>query len=164
MTVFLLGPGRGDKGDDAPLQARLELARRMRATGTDAVVMEGTPDVEDENNFEKFRRLILEQGVTTFFLVVPLNSRLHGLSVEIGHLLTEIQAGRLPAARVHIAPQILLASIDDEGLMALKEPGNRTRYYEDLIDEGCPIHRWRNWAELNRHAAAVALEDSLRPG
>lgn len=162
MTVFLLGPGRDEAGKDEPLQERLELARRMRATGTDAIVMEEEADIEGENNFAKFQRLIQERGVTTYLLVVPLKSRLHGLSVEIGHLLTEIQERRLPAAHVHVAAQILLASVDDEGVMALKEPGNRTRYYEDLIDEGCPVHRWKNRVELNRHAAAVALEDSLR--
>lgn len=161
MTVFLLGPSREDGGNDTPLQARLELARRMRATGTDVVVMEDEPDVEGENHFAKFLRLTQQRKVTTFLLIVPLKSRLHGLSVEIGHILTEIQEGRLPAGQVHIAPQILLASIDDAGVMALQEPGNRTRYYEDLIDEGCPIHRWKDWAELNHHVAAVALEDSL---
>lgn len=62
MTVFLLGPGRDEGGSDQPLQERLELARRMRATGTDAVVMEEAPDVDDENNFAKFRRLIQERG------------------------------------------------------------------------------------------------------
>lgn len=115
-----------------------------------------------ENNFEKFRRLIEERSVSTFLVVVPLHSRLHGTSVEIGHLLTEIQEERLSPGCVHLALQVLLASVDDEGLMALKEPGNRTWYYEDLIDEGCPVHRWKDWVELNRHAAAVALEDNVR--
>lgn len=54
MTVFLLGPGRDEAGNDEPLQERLELARRMRAVGTDAIVMEEEADVEGENNFAKF--------------------------------------------------------------------------------------------------------------
>lgn len=159
MTVFILGPGRDDKGNDAPLKARLELARRMRATGTHAIVMEEEDDVAGENNFAKFRRLLDDNAPITYLVMVPLNARLHGISVEIGHLLTLIQEDRLDPARVHLMLQSLLVSLDDDGMLALNEPGNRTQYYEDLVDEGCPIHRWADWRELNNHAVAVALED-----
>jgi len=159
MTVFLLGPGRDEKGTEAPLQARREIARRMNATGMRPLVMEDEEDREDENNFAKFRRLIDENQPVTFAVLVPLNCRLQGISVELGHLLTLIHEGRLDAGRVHLLLQSLLAPLDENGVLALNEPGNRTRYYEDLIDEGCPVHRWADWRELNNHAVAVALED-----
>ena len=114
MTVFILGPGRDESGGDAPLRARRELARRMTVAGTSAIVMEDEPDSEGENSFAKFRRLVRERNVTTFLVVVPLRSRLHGVSVEIGHLLTELQEGRLPADRVHLVLQTLLASVEDD--------------------------------------------------
>lgn len=160
--IFLLGPGRDDKGADAPLRVRQELARRMRSTGTHAIVMEDEPDREGENNFAKFRRLIDENRPVTYLVLVPLHARLHGISVEIGHLLTLIQEGRLDSGRVHLFLQSLLASVDHDGALALNEPGNRTRYYEDLIDEGCPVHRWTDRRELNNHAVSVALEDDAR--
>lgn len=131
----------------------------MRATGTAATIMEDEPEREGENNFAMFRRLIHEGHPITYLVLVPLNARLHGISVELGHLLTLIQENRLDAGRVHLFLQSLLGPLDEDGVLALNEPGNRTRYYEDLVDEGCPIHRWADWRELNNHAVAVALED-----
>ena len=161
MTIFVLGPSRNDR-DDSPLHARRWLARFLRSTGVDVVVMEEEPDAPGENNLAKFQRLVREHDVTAYLLHVPVGARLHGLSVEVGHLLTRIQDGDLDPARVHLALQLGAASVGDDGVLALAEPGNRTRYYEDLIDEGCPVHRWSDRRSLVRHAVAVAVEDSLR--
>lgn len=164
MTVFLLGPGRDGAGSTDPMRARRRLAEFLRGAGALVVVMEDEPDASGENNLAKFQRLVRDHGVTTYLLHIPLGARLHGVSIEVGHLLTRIQDGALDPARVHLALQHEAAPVDDEGVLALAEPGNRTRYYEDLLDEGCPVHRWRDGRELIRHAVAVAVEDvRLRP-
>lgn len=160
MTLFLLGPGRDGLGRDDPLLARRRLAKTLRSAGADVVVMEDEPDAPGENHLAKFQRIVRERGVTTYFLYVPLGARLHGLSVEVGHLLTRIQDCDLDPARVHLALQQGATSVDDDGVLALSEPGNRTRYYEDLVDEGCPVHRWGDRHALARHAVAVLLEDA----
>lgn len=50
MTVFLLGPSRDASGGEEPLQLRRHLVERIRATATDAIVMEDVSDHPDENN------------------------------------------------------------------------------------------------------------------
>ncbi len=147
MSLFLLGPSRSAAGDGAPLDLRRRLARLMRAHDTRVFVMEDEPDVEGENHFAKFRRLIGDAEEVTFIIVVPVAARLHGTSVEIGHILTLLQEGRLPAGHVHLFLEGPMAQVDAQ-LDVVAEPRRGRRY-------GYLANRPR----LTQHAGAGAHEE-----
>ncbi len=42
------------------------------------------------------------------------------------------------------------------------EPGNRTRYYGALVDEGCTIRKYATLPDLRRNALASAIEHLQR--
>jgi hypothetical protein len=160
--VLVLGPSRDREGDDWPLRLRLrvekELLHRMRCP---AVVMERVPAVEGENSARKFARILRDWDVRTFLVVWPKGCRLNGLDFELGWLANEVVHGRLDARNVVLATQRDNARVVD-GVWALSEPGNRTRYYEALIDEGCTIRAFRTQIDLRRNVTATALEHLQR--
>lgn len=170
-TIMLLGPtkwrgeGRHPILRGSPLDTRLALAQLMRDEGAGAFIMEERDAAAGEDNFAFFRRLIREKSVRTFVLFWPFGARLHGLDVEIGHLLSQMEEGRLDAREVYLlAEKRLLGIRSRRATLAWSEPGNRTRYHEDLVARGCRIRRWANEEALRAHVSAIVLEHRRRHG
>lgn len=168
-AIMVLGPTlwREARGHavvrQSPLDARRALAQLIREQGTDAVIMEERNPATGEDNFAFFRRLIDEASVRTFVLFWPLGARLHGLDVEIGYLLSQMEEGRLDARDVYLlAEKRLLGVRSGEAILAWSEPGNRTRYHEDLVARGCRIRRWSSEDALRAHVSAIVLEHQKR--
>lgn len=51
-----------------------------------------------------------------------------------------------------------------DGVVAWKEPQNRTRYHEDLVARGCPVRRWSSVGSLSVHVGGIAWEHRQRYG
>src|SRR5579885_3652959 len=119
--------------------------------------MEDEAELGAESSFSKLNRLVRERDVRSFVLLWPLGARLHGLEVELGFLLTHLYGGTLRPSDVCILAGVGTFGVED-GVISLSEPGNRTRYHQDLVDLGCPVARWRDSKSLFLRAATIALD------
>lgn len=168
-AMMLLGPSRWQTHithpilDQDPLQVRKRLAAIARSLGAPALLMEEQEPRPEEDNFAFFARIIQRWNVTSFILFWPLGARLHGLDVEIGHILTRLEEDDLSVEDVYLLAEKRIIDIDaKDGIIAWSEPGNRTRYHEDLIARGCPVRRWESKQSLAAHMAAITLEHQHR--
>ena len=163
--VVILGPAKDRAGKDWPLHLRLQMLKALAKMKCPAVVMERVPDLDGENPARKFDRIVRDWNVRSFLVVWPKGCRLNGLDVELGWLLREIVGGQLDAQDVHLVTQVDHLKIKDdrdEGVWAMGEPGNRTRYYGALVDEGCTIRKYATLPDLRRNALASAIEHLQR--
>lgn len=168
-AIIILGPSRwitdrGPKAFDAtPLDMRRRLSSMLRNHGASAVVLEDERQHAREDHFGFLLRVLRERDVRSFLVFWPFGARLHGLEVELGHLLTQMEHHRLAPEDVYLLVQRRNLPTVGETL-ALHEQGNRTRYHEDLIARGCRIRRWDTEAELLAHATAAAWDHRRRHG
>lgn len=169
--MIVLGPSRWQTHithpvlDQDPLQVRSRLAAIARHLGASALLMEELEPRTDEDNFAFFTRIIEELDIASFILFWPLGARLHGLDVEIGHILTQLEEDRLSVEDIYVLAEKRIIDIEaKDGVIAWSEPGNRTRYHEDLIARGCPVRRWGSKQSLAAHMAATTLEHQRRHG
>lgn len=105
-AVIVLGPSTWIADEDpdrvvagTPLDIRRDIAWRIRRLGVPAFVLEDEEKGPREDNFAFFLRIQEEREVRTFVLFWPLGARLHGLDVEVGHLLTRLSDGQLEPHR-----------------------------------------------------------------
>lgn len=177
---MVLGPSRWRDGTgtrrepaeaeqvETPLELRRRVARALDRIDVEALLLEDQPPKDPEDHFRLFTTTIRDRDVTTFLLVWPLGARLHGLDVEIGYLLARLEDATLGPDDIFLLAEHAVVGIDtgpsdtDRAVLAWSEPGNRTRYHQDLIARGCPIRRWSSVESLERHAVAVGLEHRRR--
>lgn len=162
---MLLGPSRwfDETGhpalDRTPFEIRCALARFLDELGVDTVLMEDEVKDPGQTHFDLFLRLVEERQVSTFVIFWPIGARLHGLEVEVGYLLSSLSKGTLSPDAVYLLAEERALGLDGRSsTVAWSEPGNRTRYHEDLVAHGCPIRRWSDRASLFAQAAAIGLE------
>jgi hypothetical protein len=164
-TALILGPSRWDREDhsevpswlvrrsfgdtSSPLGVRRGVATFLRDQGMNAVVMEDWPEKIRERNSVRFFRVIREAGVSAFLVYWPRGSRLHGITWELSKLESRIRTGHLDRRRVRLLVEEGVASLDvATGEGEFVEEGNRTAYYQDLLDLRCPIHVWADYDQL----------------
>lgn len=165
-SVIVLGPSRWLEDapeasclEETPLAARERVADTLLSMGCEATLMEDHDRRPSEEHFDLLLRVLDEQDARTFLVLWLLGARLHGLEVELGYLLTELSADRLAPEDVYLLAEKGNVGVDGEsGTVAWSEPGNRTRYHEDLVALGCPVRRWRTERGLLSQARAVGLE------
>lgn len=168
--IIVLGPSRWtDEGDEArsfevsPLEVRRAIVERLEALGTPALILEDQKMREEEDNFEFFVRVLDHADIQTFVLFWPVGARLHGLEVEIGHLLTRMEDGKLEPGAVYVLAEKRNLGVEEkEAVLAWKEPGNRTWYHEDIIARDCPVRRWTSPRSLWGHVGSIAWEHRER--
>ncbi|MGQ0535088.1 MAG: hypothetical protein ACT4PT_03345 [Methanobacteriota archaeon] len=171
-AVLVLGPTKWIDDRDpsrvlngAPLEIRRAIAGRIREIGIVAIVLEDQAKRDDEDNFAFFLRLIDENDVGSFLVFWPFGARLHGLDVEIGHLLTRLSDGSLEPDDVYVLAEKRALDIEaKDGALAWSEPGNRTRYHEDLVARGCQIRRWSTPASLWANVGSFTWDHRRRHG
>lgn len=165
-AIMVLGPSRwverAQEGADleiTPLEAREQVVSSLRRMGCEATLTEAHDRRAGEEHFDLFLRIVEEENVRTYLVFWPLGARLHGLEVELGHLLTEVKGGRLDPENIYLLAEERAAGIDaGDGTVAWSEPGKRTRYHEDLVAMGCPIRRWRTETGMLAQVRAIGLE------
>lgn len=167
-TIIVLGPSEwlgasdGKRVLDAkPLDVRRRIVAAMKPFAS-SFVLEDEKQREHETNIEFLLRTLKERDVQKFVVFWPYGARLHGLGIEAGHLLSELAHDRLdPRFVVVLAERRALRVDPSRGVFEFAEPGNRTRYYQDLVAYGCPIRRWTTEASLLRLSRAIAFERAL---
>lgn len=146
------------------MEIRRNLARLLPGFGIHTVLMEDEKRKPGEAHFDLFLRLVEERQVATFVIFWPIGARLHGLEVELGYLLSRLSDGTLSPEDVYLLAEERTLGVDERAsMLAWSEPGNRTRYHQDLVAHGCPIRRWSDPSSLLAQAAAIGLEHG-RPG
>lgn len=169
-AVMVLGPSRWrsqDQGHDvldaSPLDVRRRIVAKVRELGVNGVLLEDAAEEVPMDNFESFLRTVAGHHVQTFILFWPIGARLHGLDVELGYLLTRMSEGTLAPEDVGLLAQQHRFEEDTlDEVIAYSEPGNRTRYHDDLMARGCPVYRWSNAGQLWRQVRAMAEDHRWR--
>ncbi len=143
--ILILGPSQwlGGKHASTPLEDRRRIASALQEQGHDADLVEVNSGPKEEHPFARFRRLLLNADAVLIYW--PLRGRLHGLNMELGHPLAEIQDHRLDPDHTYLVTQRRFRPDPNTGYAAYNEPGNRTRYYIDLIATGCRIRTRRSF-------------------
>lgn len=87
--------------------------------------------------------------MTTYLVYWPRGGRLHGLTWELSKPESDVREGRLDRRRLRLLAEEEVILIDEaSGEADFVEQGNRTTYYQDLLDMGCPIHLWPDYEHL----------------
>lgn len=161
--VMVLGPSRDHQGNDWPLRMRRNALKELQRRGVPAVIMEDVPTIEGETNSKKFERIVSQFAVGTFLIVWPKTCRLNGLDVEIGILLGKINAGILDPSDIKIIAHEENAVMHHAtGEWKFIEKGNRTHYYQDLVDEGCVIQSFKTEPHFLYNVRSAGLEHAQR--
>lgn len=146
-----LPEGRALSGEDppTPLDVRAAAAGLLRTHGTSATLMEFHDRREGESNTDLFLRIRRTQGVEGFLVYWPHGAQRAGLDWELGLLVGEISRGETPPDDVVLLVEEAAASIRPaDGALESHERGRRTRYYDDLVEHGCPFAVWRHHGEF----------------
>jgi hypothetical protein len=164
-STLILGPSRWDEDSHtevpnwlqrrasedttSPLGARRGIATYLRDLGVDAVLMENWPERAGELRSTRFLRVIREAAVASFLVYWPRGARLHGVTWELSKLETRVRSGKLARRRVRLLAEAGVIDLDEaSGEAEFTEAGNRTTYYQDLVQLGCPIHMWSDYEHL----------------
>lgn len=156
-SVLILGPSRWDRGlhtelpnwlvrrlagePPSPLGARRGIATFLRDLSVSAVVMEDWPEKKGESRSGRFSRVVREAGVASYLVYWPKGGRLRGLTWEPSRLASAVGDARLDRRRVRLPAEEGVIELDEAtGEAEFVEAGNRSTYYQDLVDLGCPIH------------------------
>lgn len=182
-SVLVLGPSRwararepaggtetsGGKRSDrrrpsvpTPLGLRRKLAESLEEHGIRAVLFEDWTRQVGESYSGAFRRLIRVAQVDRFLVLWPRHASLLGVDWELGFLASRIESGELNPRRIVLLLESGVVREDlEQGTASIGEPGNRTRYFEDLVTWECPISEWSNLDDLlgrSLHRALARLE------
>jgi hypothetical protein len=155
------------KPEMTPLEARRHIATILRAWEVPVVLMEEHEAGEGTTNHSLFTKLIEEYNVKTFLVVWPLGTKTHGLNVEFGFLLSCFSGDKLSPDSVFLLIEEAVVEMEEDGgevVLSINEKGNRTHYYSDLSDAGCPMLLWDNVHSLRLAVLNVALDHSKRHG
>ena len=156
--IFLLGPDQWDDGhtletpiwahdvDPGPftpkalrLQAAACIARASRGEIL-GLVMDPKAQRPDEDDAAFFHRLETEHAIETYFIIVPLQTKVLGTVFEGGMLVRDFQWGRTP--RIVLFVQDGFAEEDEDGGFVFTEAGKRTRYLESLANRAHHVQKW----------------------
>lgn len=149
---------------ETPLDARRHLAAMGLNFLVDSFVMEDQEQAEGETHTDLFRRLVVEHDVQSFLVVLPIGCRLHGLEKEFGALLEWMAQGWLRPEQVFVLAEKATWHESNEGAMgALSEPGNRTRYHDDLVAYDVRVRVWDDGNSLDAHAISAFAETRSAP-
>lgn len=133
--------------------------KSLNAHGFEALVFEDWPKRPRETLTGALRRIIRVVRVRSFFILWPKNASLLGVNWELGILADRVECGRLdPRAIVLLVENGIIHFDLEEGMMSIGEPGNRTRYFDDLLIWQCPITRWSTYLDLTRRVLWRAAE------
>ncbi|MCI4366543.1 MAG: hypothetical protein L3K08_02195 [Thermoplasmata archaeon] len=111
--------------------------------------MEDWIEKEGETRSGRFLRVVREARVTSYLVYWPKGGRLHGLTWELSKLESDVRDGRLDRRRIRLLAEEGVMEVDEAtGEGSFVEEGNRTTYYQDLLDLGCPIHVWPDYEHL----------------
>ena len=164
-STLILGPSRWDRNThsglpgwlvrrasedrSSPLGVRRGIATFLRDLNVSALVMEDWPEKKGESRSNRFLRVAREARVTTFLVFWPRGGRLHGLTWELSKLESDVRDGRLDRRHVRLLVEEGVMTVDEAtGEATFVEVGNRTTYYQDLVDLRCPIHLWPDYDHL----------------
>lgn len=127
----------------APVDVRAAAVGLLQARGRDATLMEFHDRADGESNTDLFHRIRRDEEVDRFLVYWPYGAQRTGLDWELGLLAGEISRGETSASSVTLLVEDDAASIDPAaGELESHERGKRTRYYNDLIEHGCPHAIW----------------------
>jgi hypothetical protein len=146
-------PRNGSRGAreslPTPLEIRRALAAALASGGCNASLFEDWPKQPGGSYTRSFRECLRSLRVDQFFLIWPKGASLLGVDWELGILAERIEGGRLDPSRIVLFLETGVGRVDLRlGLLSIGEPGNRTRYFEDLLRWGCPFSFWSTYAEL----------------
>lgn len=137
------------RGEDRPepVDIRAALCGWLAERKAPATIMRMHEDRKGEATIEKFRRIEQAMGIIQHFVYYPYGARGEGHVGEIVALLDRRAAGGEVDLRVF--PE---SSVVDKtgGKFHVLEEGRGTGYLSDLIELGCPIPEWDNYAGLFR--------------
>jgi hypothetical protein len=154
-------PGSVEEGGSTltPLEARRLLARALNSAALPAVLFEDWPKESRHTLTQSFRQLIQSVGVRSFFVLWPRGTSLLGVNWELGLLADRVESGRLEPRKIVPLSEEGIARVDTEaGRLSIGEPGNRTRYFQELLTWGCTVILWSTYPELLRGALGRARE------
>lgn len=170
-AVMFLGPTKrlGTPGPQSVLGDFAEARREQTALAgrleIPFVLMEEAPGRAGEAYTDKFFRVVDEGGVRTFIVLWPVHAQMNALDVEFGFFLARLRDGALEADAVQLLVERRVAALREEGgeaVLASDEAGNRTFYYGDFAQYGCPFRRWGTPLALFRQTADVLREHAER--
>lgn len=164
-SALILGPARWSPGThselpswlvrrsagdpSSPLGARRGISTFLRDLNVDSVIMEDWIEKEGETRSGRFLRVVREARVTSYLVYWPKGGRLHGLTWELSKLESDVRDSRLDRRRIRLLAEEGVVGVDEAtGEGSFVEEGNRTTYYQDLLDLGCPIHVWPDYEHL----------------
>ena len=111
--------------------------------------MDDCPEKKGESRSGRFSRVVREAGVASYLICWPKGGRLHGLTWELSRLASAVGDARLDRRRVRLLAEEGVMELDEAtGEAEFVEAGNRSTYYQDLVDLGCPIHLWPEYDHL----------------
>jgi hypothetical protein len=167
-SVLVLGPSRwtqmrvvpGYSGAITPIELRRALATMLIDHGIKAILFEDWTGKPGESHSRAFQRLIRARHVDRFFVLWPKGTSLLGVDWELGFLAGRVESGRLNPGRIVLLLETGVVREDLEaGTYSIGEPGNRTRYFEDLVTWECPISLWTRYEEMLRKGLRRAIEE-----
>lgn len=143
----------------SPLELRRDLVQALSLTGVRALVFEDWPIGPDEAHSHAFSRLIDIVRVDVFAVLWPRRARMFGVDWEFGLLAGRIDSGALDPRRILLLPERRVARGNlEDGTFSIGEPGNRTRYFQDLVTWRCPISTWSGYDDILRKGVRGVLE------
>lgn len=147
---------------ESPLVIRRQLSDLCASWGLHSFLMEDHEKEKGESNTALFTRIIKENDVRHFLVFWPIGARLLGLEKEAGDLLRWLNDERLAPSQVYLLVEKTMADDDEsEGMGALNEPQNRTRYHTDFLSYEVPVRFWDDMDSLFSHTVAFAAEAQL---
>jgi hypothetical protein len=107
-----------------------------------AIIMDPKDQHPGEDDATFFQRLEKEHNIETYFFVMPLNCKPHGLTFEAGMIQRDFQWGRNPAVLLFVQEGV--ADVDDKENWNFKEKGHRTRYLSSFAGLAHNVQPWKN--------------------
>lgn len=143
----------------SPLGLRRDLVRELRRHGIRALVFEDWPREPNEAHSHAFARLIDIVRVDVFAVLWPRHAKMFGVDWEFGFLAGRVASGALDPRRILLLLESgVVRRHLESGTISVGEPGNRTRYFQDLVTWRCPISTWSGYDTMLRTGVRGVLE------
>jgi hypothetical protein len=110
---------------------------------------------EDDSDF--FRRLEVERGVDSYFIIVPPQAKVLGTVFEGGMLIRDLHYGR--RSTFSLFPSASSVEIRDDGEVVFLEKGKRTQYLRSLARKALHFQPWDDMEDLREAVLSRALID-----
>jgi hypothetical protein len=146
--------------ETTPVELRRALASTLIEHGIRALLFEDWQRRPGESHTRAFQRLVRVVRVGRFFVLWPRGASLLGLDWELGFLATRVESQQLDPRRIVLLLECGVVRLDLEtGIASIGEPGNRTRYFEDLVTWRCPVSIWSTYEEMLERGLYRAMEE-----